>query len=265
MTTLCFGNSNPQMQLRVPAPGATPEMLADGTGYTHFGAPATHLTVSKTNVAMWDGFDDKPFVEHTLSTDNDRMLSLIARSLPSDFKHYAVGVQELEHVVERHTGGSKPDWIVCSDQLFGDLLANHFGCAHFPADPTLQITNVGRDALHDQHLKVGSQPGAFNQMALTASTTTPATSDTTLAAEIVTAGGGLLRGTATYAHTVGTNTSTLTKTFTANGSDALPVVLAQIGIFNASGTLGYHTALTSTATLTVSGDSTTITWTDTGG
>lgn len=97
---------------------------------------------------------------------------------------------------------------------------------------------------------------AANYMALTANATAPAAGDTTLTAEIATAGGGLLRAQAAYAHTAGASTYTLIKTFTANGSDALPVTVAKIGIFNASaaGTMAFETLLSATATLTVSGD-----------
>ncbi len=129
------------------------------------------------------------------------------------------------------------------------------------------LTTVGRDALHSQHLNTAAQPAAFNYMAVSANATAPSAANTTLPGEITTAGGGLLRVQATYAHTASTNTTTLTKTFTANGSDSLPVVLAKIGVLNASsaGTLGYETLLNATATLTVSGDNAAITHTITAG
>ena len=75
---------------------------------------------------------------------------------------------------------------------------------------------------------------------------------------------GLVAASATYAHTSGTSTSTITKTFTANGSDSLPVTIAQVGLRSASGTGGtFHsrTLLSSTATLSASGDALTVTWT----
>lgn len=100
-----------------------------------------------------------------------------------------------------------------------------------------------------------------NRIALTANSTAPSAASTTLTGEIVTAGGGLLRALATYAHTAGTNTYTLSNTFTANGSDALPVTIAKIGILNAAsgGTLVFETLLSTTATLSASGDQLTIT------
>lgn len=123
------------------------------------------------------------------------------------------------------------------------------------------LTNAGRDALHAQHLSTSAQPASFNYIALTANSTAPSAASTTLTAEIATGGGGLIRAQATYAHTAGTSTSTLTKTFTANGSDSLPVTIAKIGIFNASssGTLGYETLLTTTATLSAVADNVALT------
>lgn len=122
-------------------------------------------------------------------------------------------------------------------------------------------TNAGHDFQAAVMGNRGSQPAAGDYMALTANATAPAAGDTTLTAEIATGGGGLIRKQATYAHTAGTNTYTLTGVFTANGSDALPVTVAKYGIFNASsaGTLVFETLLGSTATITASGDQLTVT------
>lgn len=131
------------------------------------------------------------------------------------------------------------------------------------------LTNGGRDALHAQHLGTSAPPATFNYMAIanSATATAPNATDTVLTGEITTAGGGLLRVQATYAHTAGTNTSTLTKTYTCNGSDTLPVTVSQIGVFNASssGTMGYKTVLGASATLSLSGDNVAITHTITAG
>jgi hypothetical protein len=118
------------------------------------------------------------------------------------------------------------------------------------------LTSVGRDALHAQNLGTAAQPAAFNYMAFTANNGAPASGDTALTGEIATASGGLIRGQATYAHTTGTNTSTLTRVVTANGNDSLPVTIAKDGVFNASssGTLGYTALLNATATLSAIGD-----------
>lgn len=102
-------------------------------------------------------------------------------------------------------------------------------------------------------------------MALTANSTAPAATDTALTAEITTAGGGLIRQAAAYAHTTGASTYTLTGTFTANGSDSLPVTVAKIGTFDtltgATGVMLHETLLSATATLSASGDALTVTQT----
>lgn len=241
-----FGNRAPQMQV----------LQEDGS---QISVPAEHLNQSVTRVELEPEIDDPKRVAHTLSTDNDLVLSLIARALPASAKRYAVVVQHLEHTLEVHSAGLRPTWVASDDSVVQRVLAEWFGCAE--GEPVGLLTNAGRDALHSQHTTTGAQPAAFNFVAVTASTATPLVGDTTLPGEITTAGGGLLRAQGTVAHTSGTNTTTITKTLTANGSDALPVVLAQIGVLNASsaGTLGYHSALNSTATLNVSGDNTTIT------
>lgn len=126
-------------------------------------------------------------------------------------------------------------------------------------------TTVGVDAIAGQVHGTSAQPAAFNYVALTADTARASSADTTLASEITTARGGLIRQQAVYAHTTGTSTCTLTVTFTANGSDSLPVVVAKYGVFNASssGTLGFEDLLSATATFAASGDAMTLTITDT--
>lgn len=124
------------------------------------------------------------------------------------------------------------------------------------------LTNAGKDfvasALGDRS---GSRAAAADYLALTANNTSPAAGDTSLTGEIATASGGLIRAQATYAHTNGTSTYTLTKTFTANGNDSLPVTVAKIGVFNASssGTMPWTSLLPSTATISAVGDALTIT------
>lgn len=123
------------------------------------------------------------------------------------------------------------------------------------------LTNAGKDMIAAQVGGTSAQPAAANYLALTANSADPVATDTTLTGEITTAGGGLVRAQATYAHTTGTSTYTLSKTFTANGSDSLPVTVAKVGVFNASssGTMAFEVKPASTATLTASGDATTIT------
>ncbi len=123
------------------------------------------------------------------------------------------------------------------------------------------LHTAGRDWVCDSLGKSASRPAVADYLALTANSTAPAAGDTTLTAEIATASGGLIRKQATYAHTGGAATYTLTATFTANGSDALPVTVAKVGVFNAasSGTMPWSSLLSPTATVSASGDALTIT------
>lgn len=257
-TTVRLGNPAPQMQVDAVDENGAP------TGQ-RIGVPAPHLHQSVTTVSMRPDFDDEGEAELALSTNNDRQLSMIARGLPKDLKKYAVGVNEIESLMATHSGGEAPTWVDSDDAEFAKAVAHHFGC-HL-GEPIALLVNAGRDALHKQHLDTAAQPAAFNYMCVSANATAPSASNTTCPGEITTAGGGLLRAQATFAHTNGTNTSTLTKTFTANGSDSLPVTIAKIGVLNAAsvGTLGYETLLNATATLTISGDNVAITETVTGG
>jgi hypothetical protein len=124
------------------------------------------------------------------------------------------------------------------------------------------LTTAGKDfaasALGDSS---GSREAAATYIALTANTGSPAAGDTTLTGEITTASGGLIRKAATYAHTGGASTYTLTATFTANGNDSVPVTIAKVAVFNASssGKMPWESLLGTTATISASGDSVTIT------
>lgn len=126
------------------------------------------------------------------------------------------------------------------------------------------LHTAGRDfvasALGDRS---GSRAAAADYMALTANTTAPSAGDTTLTAEIATASGGLIRKQGTYAHTGGASTYTITATYTANGSDSLPVTVGKVGVFNASssGTMPWSSLLSPTATISAVGDALTVTTT----
>lgn len=100
-----------------------------------------------------------------------------------------------------------------------------------------------------------------NWIAISANATAPADTDVALTGEIATAGGGLVRKQAVYAHTAGASNYTLTATFTANGTDALPVTIAKMAVLNAAsaGTMVFETLVSPTVTLSVVGDALTIT------
>lgn len=124
-------------------------------------------------------------------------------------------------------------------------------------------TNAGNDFQAKQMAGAASATAVAKWMALTATATAPSATDTVLTGEITTGGGGLIRQVAAYAHTASTNTYTLTGTYTANGSDSLPVTIAQMGVFDASssGNLVFRTLISPTATLSASGDVLTVTQT----
>lgn len=115
-------------------------------------------------------------------------------------------------------------------------------------------------------IESGNCPAAWMALTANSEAVTVGGSKTTLAGEITTSEGGLIRALATWAHTTGTNTYTLTNTFTANSHDSLPVTLAKIGVLNAQngGRLLFETLLSSTATLSSIGDNVAVTETVTG-
>jgi GGDEF domain-containing protein len=254
MPSVRLGNPNPQMQVR----GEDGEKIS---------VPAEHLNQSITRVDFVASSDptsplNEAHADRALSTQNDRVLSMIGRTLPKNLRRYALAVNEVEQIVAVHMGGDVPDWVACDeDPDLEAAIAEHFGCAR--GEPTALITNGGRDLVLNASFGTAAQPAAANYMAVSANASAESAANTTLPGEITTAGGGLLRAQATYAHTAGTNTATLTKTFTANGSDSLPVTLAKIGVLNASssGTLAVEKLLSSTAVLSASGDNVAITYT----
>lgn len=121
--------------------------------------------------------------------------------------------------------------------------------------------NAGNDFQYNQMAGTASATAVGKFVGLTANVTAPAAGDTTLTGEIATAGGGLIRKAGTPAHTTGAASYTITTTFTANGTDALPVTIGKRGIFDAvtAGNLIFETLVSPTATLSASGDNLTLT------
>lgn len=99
----------------------------------------------------------------------------------------------------------------------------------------------------------------YRYMALTENASAPSASDTALTGEITSGGCG--RALATAAHTLGTNTATLSKTFSVSGT--FPAI-HKVGLFQvstaSSSLLGFVAALNADANV-VSGDSLAVTWT----
>lgn len=125
-----------------------------------------------------------------------------------------------------------------------------------------QITNSGRDQLHLQGYSSvaagGSAPSSSgtNWIALTNTAITPAAGDTTLSGEIV--ANGLSRAQGTYAHTAGTNTTTITNTFTCATSAQAAQAAA---LFNASSSGVMNHELTFTQRSLQVGDQLVVTYT----
>lgn len=114
----------------------------------------------------------------------------------------------------------------------------------------------------------GGAPAFY--MGVTANATAFSATDTTLASEIWTSGGGIRRRLASWAHTTGNNPYTIANTFTVNGSDTgLPITVAKIGLFqhfvnttvttSNSGQMLFETVLGSSAVLSAIGDNVAIT------
>lgn len=127
-------------------------------------------------------------------------------------------------------------------------------------------TNDGRDhqsrTSYDTASNATATYAALNYIGITENSTAPAAGDTSLTGELTTQGLG--RAQAAYAHTNGTNTVVLTKTFTITATPTRTP--AKAGLFNASsaGTLGYSTLIPDPPPLAFSsgtGDSMAVTWT----
>lgn len=121
-------------------------------------------------------------------------------------------------------------------------------------------TNSGRDFQSGVMFSTASNGGgAFasaTYIGVSADTTAPAAGDVTLTGEIST--GTLVRAQATYAHTTGTSSATLTRLFTSDQT----ITVAKIGVFNnptfGAGTMVLESLLATVATM-VSGDQLSIT------
>jgi hypothetical protein len=125
------------------------------------------------------------------------------------------------------------------------------------------LTNAGKDYYHAQiWTNTGAGGLGVNFIALTESTLSPAVTDTTLGGEITT--NGLARAVSTtLSHTAASNTTTLSKTFTASGSFTDVKASALLNA-SSSGTMG-HIANFATGSGTLSsGDQLAVTWTMTG-
>lgn len=169
-----------------------------------------------------------------------------------------------------HHSSGPPTWVIVDSDLppaeidaIAAQVRRAMGIPEPPAGPVALATNGGIDFVATQMAGSASATAVAKWVGLTANSSVPAAGDTTLTGEIATAGGGLIRVAATFAHTPGATTYTLTNTYTTNGNDVLPVTIAKVGCFNAStvGTMVFETLLNATATLSLVGDAMPLTWT----
>ncbi len=173
-------------------------------------------------------------------------------------------VKDILHAWPQHSLEA-PSFVVCDDEELRQAVMAAFNLSD-PQGPVALYLNSGRDWVSQQVFGT-AVAAATNQgkwIGLTANSTAPAVTDTTLTGEITTAGGGLVAAAGTVAHTTGASSSTVTNTFTTNGSDTLPVTLAKAGLGNALSTARVHifqTLFASTATLAAVGDAVALTWT----
>jgi hypothetical protein len=139
----------------------------------------------------------------------------------------------------------------------------HQGSIVYLASYPNLITNAGEDVISRQTAcGATGAPACANGgvfIALSTDSGAPNAADTTCPAESVVS--GLARALGTYAHVAGTNTHTLSHTFTLGTAGA--VVIAKVCMFDAAsgGNLFAETLLASTATVNAVGDQITITWT----
>jgi hypothetical protein len=119
---------------------------------------------------------------------------------------------------------------------------------------------AGRDwAASSLFDRSAARAAAADYIAVSASSVAPVAADTVLTGEITTPGLG--RKQATYSHTAGATTSTLTATFVATAADAPPVTLAKAAVLNAAagGVMPFSELLSAPAPLSLVNDAVTIT------
>lgn len=123
-------------------------------------------------------------------------------------------------------------------------------------EATNVITNAGRDFLHQQgYATSGLGTNGLNWIGLSDDALTETSASTTLSNEI--AASGLARAQGTVAHTAGTNTTTIAKTFTATGT----VSCRKAALFTASSGGTMNHALSFTQKNLDSGDVLSVTFT----
>ena len=143
------------------------------------------------------------------------------------------------------------------------ITVTHLGFVVYQKSYSNLITNAGEDVISRQTAcGATGAPACANggvYIALSTDSSAPAATDVACPAE--SAVSGLARALGTYAHVAGTNTHTISHTFTLGTAGA--VVIAKVCMLDAAvgGNLFAETLLASTATVNAIGDQITITWT----
>lgn len=116
-------------------------------------------------------------------------------------------------------------------------------------------TTVSIDFLFSQGYSTGAQANGLNYIALSNDALSETTASTTLSTEI--AANGLTRAIGAYAHTAAASTATVSKTFTASGTQSAQ----KAALFSAAaaGTMGHALAFTSVSL--INGDTLAVTFT----
>lgn len=128
------------------------------------------------------------------------------------------------------------------------------------SNPTYSRKELGTEPVVSSAFSIASGHTPAAWVAVSASAVEPKAENTTLAGEIKTPEGGLIRALGTFKY-IGGKEYEVKVTFTTNPKDSLPITLAKIGIFNAyaEGIMMFESLLTATAEIKESGDSVQIT------
>lgn len=110
MATVIIGNAAP--------------LMADGS--SAFGSDGEPLGNTTTDVSMAPYYNDAEEAELALSTNNDRVLSMIGRELALEDRRFALGVKDIEDLWWGNHSNDPPEWIESDDEDFARVLAAHF-------------------------------------------------------------------------------------------------------------------------------------------
>jgi len=173
----------------------------------------------------------------------------------------AVGTTSLTDSGASWTTNAFAGHVVSTGAVIGVILSNTGTVLTIDqwSTPGASDTAAANPATGTYNILPGNAPA--RHMALSTDSGAVGTGATTLPSEITTAGGGLIAKRSTYAHTTGAGSYSLTATFTANGSDSLPVTVAKMGVrqsIKAACNCLFQTLFGTAATLSASGDQITV-------